>query len=106
MAAPVLAFVIVLVVVSLLARLLRALLHATPLKAPDRLLGAGFGLFRGALLCLLVGVLVGLTPLRKHPAWERSQARPLLASTLQWLQPLLPQDLHRLLEPVIEPTPV
>lgn len=103
LAGPVLAFLAVLVLVSLLARLLRALLHATPLKAPDRLLGAGFGLLRGALLCLLAGVLIGFTPLRKHPAWEQSQARPLLAGTLRWLQPLLPQDLHRLLEPAVEP---
>lgn len=103
LAAPVLAFVLVLVLVSLLARLLRTLLHATPLKGPDRLLGAGFGLLRGALLCLLLGVVIGFTPLRKHPAWEQSQARPLLGGTLRWLQPLLPPDLHRLLEPAADP---
>ena len=110
LAAPVLAFVAVLLLVSLLARLLRTLLHATPLKAPDRLLGAGFGVLRGALICLLLGVLIGFTPLRKHPAWERSQARPLLAGTLRVLQPLLPENLHRLLEPqagfVAEANPV
>ena len=102
LAAIVLAFVLVLLLVSLLARLLRALIHATPLKAPDRLLGSGFGLLRGALLCLLIGVLIGLTPLRSHPAWTQSQARPLLAGALRALGPLLPQDLHRLLDPVIE----
>lgn len=102
LAAVVLAFVLVLVLVSLLARLMRALIHATPLKAPDRLLGSGFGLLRGALLCLLIGVLIGFTPLRQHPAWTKSQARPLLAGTLRALGPLLPQDLHRLLDPVIE----
>lgn len=104
LAAPVLAFVAVLLLVSLLARLLRALIHATPLQAPDRLLGSGFGLLRGLLLCLLIGVLVGFTPLREHPAWTQSQARPLIGSSLRALGPLLPQDLHRLLDPVIERT--
>lgn len=102
LAGIVLAFVIVLLLVGLLARLLRALIHATPLKAPDRLLGSGFGLLRGVLLCLLIGVLIGFTPLRQHPAWTQSQSRPLLAGTLRALGPLLPQDLHRLLDPVIE----
>jgi membrane protein required for colicin V production len=103
LAAPVLSFLLVLVLVSVAARLLRVLLHATPLKGPDRLLGAGFGLVRGALLCLLAGVLIGLTPLRKHPAWEQSQARPLVGGALLWLAPLLPQDLHRLLESAAVP---
>ncbi len=102
LAAIVMAFVLVLLLVSLLARLMRALIHATPLKAPDRLLGSGFGLLRGALACLLIGVLIGFTPARQHPAWTQSQARPLLAATLRALGPLLPQDLHRLLDPVIE----
>jgi uncharacterized membrane protein required for colicin V production len=52
------AFVLILVLVSISARLLRALLHATPLKAVDRLLGSGFGLLRGMLLCLLAAVLM------------------------------------------------
>jgi membrane protein required for colicin V production len=98
LAAIVLAFVLVLVLVSIVARLLRTLIHATPLKFVDRLLGSGFGLLRGLLLCLLVGVLIGFTPLRKHPVWTESQARPLLGSALRALGPLLPQDLHRLLD--------
>jgi membrane protein required for colicin V production len=97
-AAVVLAFVLVLVLCGLAARLLRALLHATPLKAADRLLGSGFGLLRGVLLVLLAAVLIGFTPLRQHPAWTESHARPAAATALQALAPLLPQDLHRLLE--------
>lgn len=98
LAAVVLAFVLVLVMVSILARLLRSLIHATPLKIADRLLGSGFGLLRGLLLCLLAGVLIGFTPLRKHPAWTSSQARPLLGHVLRALAPMLPQDIHRLLD--------
>ena len=98
LAAIVLAFVIVLVLCSIAARLVRALLHATPLKAVDRLLGSGFGLLRGLLLTMLAAVLIGFTPFRKHPAWIESHARPVLAGAFQVLAPLLPQDLHRLLE--------
>ena len=98
LAAIVGAFVLVLVLVSVGARLLRALLHATPLKAVDRLLGSGFGLLRGLLLCLLAGVLIGFLPLRKHPAWTESHARPMIAAALGLLAPLLPENLHQLLQ--------
>jgi len=98
LASVVLAFVLVLALVSVVARLLRSLIHATPLKVADRLLGSAFGLLRGLLLCLLAGVLIGFTPMRKHPAWTSSQARPLLGHVLRALGPMLPQDLHRLLD--------
>lgn len=97
MASLVGAFVLVLVLVSLTARLLRSLIHATPLKGVDRLLGSGFGLVRGGLLCLLAGVLIGLTPMRSHPSWTGSHARPMIAVALQSLQPMLPKNLHHLL---------
>lgn len=99
------AFVLILVLVSISARLLRALLHATPLKADDRLLGSGFGLLRGMLLCLLAAVLIGLSPLRQHPSWEQAHARPLLHAMLTALQPLLPIQIHQLLEPAAAPRP-
>lgn len=97
-ASIVLAFVLVLLVMAVAARLMRALLHSTPLKAADRLLGSGFGLLRGVLLCLLIGMLIAVTPLRGHPSWTESQARPLLAGMLRALGPLLPPDLRRLFE--------
>ena len=49
-----LAFMSALIVWSLLSRLIRMLVHATPLSLPDRLLGAVFGLLRGAVLLLVV----------------------------------------------------
>ena len=99
LAAIVLAFLLVLVLCGLVARLVRVLLHATPLQGIDRLLGAGFGLLRGGLLCLLAAVLVGLTPFKEHPVWKDSLLRPWLAATLHGLAPLLPNDLHRLVAP-------
>ncbi|MCZ8234349.1 MAG: CvpA family protein [Inhella sp.] len=99
LAAPVLAFVLVLVVCAVLARLSRTLVHATPLQGVDRVLGAGFGLVKGLLLILLLAVLIGFTPFVKHPSWRDSLLRPWLGAALQALSPLFPQDLHRLVLP-------
>lgn len=98
LAALVLAFVLILVVCGLSGRLLRLLLHATPLAFADRLLGAGFGLLRGLLLALLAAVLIGFTPIKRHPAWTQSFSRPILHGTLQLAAPLLPASLQGLLE--------
>jgi membrane protein required for colicin V production len=99
LAAPVLAFVMVLAVCAVLARLVRTVVHATPLQGVDRLLGAGFGLVKGLLMVLLLAVLIAFTPLVKHPSWRDSLLRPWLGGALQALSPLFPQDLHRLVLP-------
>jgi len=61
-ASLVLGFILILIVWGLGAKLLRALIHATPLSVFDRLLGAGFGVLRGVLVCLLLVVVVSMTP--------------------------------------------
>ncbi|MCH7345523.1 CvpA family protein [Pelomonas sp. CA6] len=90
----VIGFVLVLVVWGLSARMLRALIHASPLSALDRMGGAAFGLLRAGLLSLLVFVLVGMTPAVNSQAWRDSQLAPWLGVGLQGLRPLLPQALH------------
>lgn len=99
LAAPVLAFVLVLALCAVLARLIRTVVHATPLQGVDRLLGAGLGLLKGLLFVLLLAVLIGFTPFVKHPSWRDSLLRPWLGAALQALSPLFPQDLHRLVLP-------
>ena len=96
-AAFVLAFIAALVVWSLLARLIRLLIHATPLSVPDRLLGAGFGALRGAVLLLAVATVVALTPAAQSTAWRVSKGARWLSQTLQVLKPLLPDTAARLL---------
>lgn len=93
MLALVLGFVAILVVWGLSARLLRALIHATPLSLIDRVLGSGFGLLRGALLCMLAVVLMGMTPLAHSQGWQASQLRPWMQAALQLAAPLLPADM-------------
>jgi membrane protein required for colicin V production len=85
-----LVFVGALIAWAIAARLVRLLLHATPLSAVDRLLGALFGLLRGAVLLLAVAYGVGLTPLAAAPAWKQSLGAGWLNAALRAAAPLLP----------------
>ena len=88
-----LVFVLALIVWALLSRLLRMAIHATPLQLIDRLLGAVFGLLRGAVLLLAVATIVAMTPAVRSPAWQHSLGAAWLAAALQGLKPLLPADI-------------
>jgi membrane protein required for colicin V production len=90
-AAFVTGFVIVLLGCALLARLVRMLVQATPLSLADRVLGAGFGLARGALLLLAVAMVVALTPVASSASWQASAGARWLGAALFGLQPLLPE---------------
>ena len=90
------AFFGVLLIWSLLARLLRALIRATPLTLPDRVLGAGFGLLRGVLLLLVVATLIAFLPaVQRSAAWSQSQGAAWLGLALKALKPMLPPDVAR-----------
>lgn len=103
LAGLVLGFMLVIVVWSLAAKLLRALIHASPLSALDRLGGAGFGLVRGLLVCLLLTVVVSLTPARASPTWQASAAVPWLHGALHAMRPMLPEALNKLIPEVDAP---
>ncbi len=96
-AAFALAFFLALVVWGLLARLVRMLVHATPLSLLDRMLGSGFGVFRGLVLLLAVATVVTLTPAAQSEPWRGSQGAQLLGQALHSLKPLLPDSAARLL---------
>jgi len=67
------------------------------LRAPDRALGAVFGLLRGVCLLLAVTVLVSMTPLRNSVAWKESVGAGFSAAALQGLKPVLPQEFGKYL---------
>lgn len=90
-------FVATLLLWAIANRLLRALIHATPLSVPDRLLGGGFGLLRGALIVLAVATLVSLTPLSASPAWQQSRMARWAGIAIDGLKPLLPPSVERFL---------
>ena len=91
------AFIVTLIVWSLVSRLVRSLIHATPLRPIDRLLGAGFGALRAGLVLLVVAALVGLTPAKRSPAWLASIGARWLDAGLHELKPLVPSDVARFL---------
>lgn len=92
-AAFALVFVLALIVWALASRLLRLVIHATPLQVVDRVLGAGFGLLRGAVLLLALATVVSLTPAARSAAWQHSQGAAWLGAMLQSLKPVLPESL-------------
>jgi membrane protein required for colicin V production len=99
LAAFALSFITVLLLWSLLARLVQLMLHATPLTAIDRLLGAVFGLLRGGVLLLVLGTLLAYTPAVRSQPWQDSHGVGLLKVALDGLRPLLPAPMLRLLPP-------
>ena len=98
-AAFALAFIAALVVWGLLSRLVRSLIHATPLSAIDRLLGAVFGMLRGVILLLLLALAIGHTPAANSPAWRASVGAAWLNIALRALEPLWPAGALKLLPP-------
>jgi len=53
--------------------LLTSLVELAGLGGTTRLLGALFGLVRGALIVAMLAFLVALTPLAEQPAWQGSR---------------------------------
>ena len=90
-------FIIILIVWTIAARVVRMLIHATPLSLIDRLFGAGFGLLRGVLVCLLMVWIVSMTPASASPTWQASKAVPWVESVLSDLHIELPESVNKLI---------
>ena len=69
------------------------LLAKTGLSGPDRLLGALFGLLRGAAIVTVLVVLAGLTPLPANPFWSQSSMLVAFQPAAQLAIAQLPPDL-------------
>jgi membrane protein required for colicin V production len=87
-------FVLVLLLCTLFARMLRALIAATPLSFVDHLLGGVFGVVRGAVILVAVGMLVTLSPYANSTPWKNSHGSLWLGLALEGLKPILPQQLN------------
>jgi membrane protein required for colicin V production len=84
-------FVVVLVISGLTGLLLAKLVKVAGLGAADRLLGALFGLARGAVLVLVLALMAGLTSAPRQPFWRDSVAGAPLAAVASALKPWLPE---------------
>lgn len=93
----VLVFVAALFAGGLIAFVVRKLVAAIGLRPVDRVLGAAFGLARGVVVVLVVGVLVGMTPWRTHDWWQESTGAQVATVSLHGLKPVLPQEFGKYL---------
>jgi membrane protein required for colicin V production len=84
-----------LIVAALLGALLRAAVAAVRLSALDRLLGAGFGFARAALVLGVAVVIASATALPKAGWWKESLLLPWLEAGVAFASPLLPEALAR-----------
>jgi membrane protein required for colicin V production len=90
-------FLSVLLVMSLIAVAASQLIKSAGLSVEDRLLGAVFGLVRGAAVVLVLALLAGATALPRQPVWREAALRPLLElvalGVKGWLPPALAQHI-------------
>jgi membrane protein required for colicin V production len=80
---------------GLLAWVVKKLVDSVGLRPVDRVLGAGFGLARGAVLLLALAVVVSMTPLKDHPQWADARGARVLSATLHEIKPVLPVAVAR-----------
>lgn len=86
----------VLILAALLGALLRALMAAVKLSALDRVLGAGFGFARAALVLGLAVFLASGTAVPTTAWWRHSVLLPWLEAGVAFASPLLPESVTRL----------
>jgi membrane protein required for colicin V production len=89
------AFILALIAWAIATRLITLLIKTSPLRAFDRVLGAGFGFVRGLVVLLVIATAVAFTPWARSQAWQASQGAAWLKATLQALAPVLPTELSR-----------
>lgn len=88
-------FVVTAFAAGLLAWLLKMLIEKVGLRPVDRALGAAFGLMRGAVILLAVTLVVGMTPLKGHEAWQASVGARWLEAGLHVLKGTMPANLAK-----------
>lgn len=99
----VLAFIGTLMASVLLAWLVRKMLASVGLSGLDRLLGAAFGVVRGAIILLAVTTVVLMTPMRSSNVWQQSVCAGVLSTVLKGLKPVLPDELGKFISAAAMP---
>lgn len=94
-----LTFIGVFLAVSVLGWLLRMMVRTADLSSLDRVLGLGVGVLSGALLSTVLVLLLGFTPMRDDPDWNRSLSVSLFNPAADWMRAQLP-EWNNLLRPL------
>ncbi|MCK7593834.1 CvpA family protein [Pseudomarimonas salicorniae] len=84
-------FILVLIVGGLMTWLLTRLVEGTGLSGTDRVLGFGFGVLRGAAVCVVGVLLMGFTALPQRAEWSASPLVAVLQPGAEWLRAWLPE---------------
>jgi membrane protein required for colicin V production len=82
---------------GLVAFLIKNLVNAVGLRPADRMLGAAFGLVRGAVVLLALTVVVGMTPVKSAQVWQESMGAHIATIALVGLKPALPEEFGKYL---------
>ena len=82
---------------ALLAWITKKLVHAVGLKPADRALGGLFGLVRGVVLVLALGVVVHLLAFDRSSWWTESVSGGVTSAALRGLRPALPESVGQYL---------
>ena len=85
-------FVGVLIISKIIAGLLNRFISSVGLSFFDRLLGAVFGLLRGALIVVVMSTLFALTDLPKSSEWKDALTIPAVEMAVGFIKSWLPDD--------------
>ena len=85
-------FLTLFVAVRVLGSLAARALHGIGMGGFDRMLGAGLGLVRAAIIVLVAALIAHLGGFSKHPSWTQALSRPVLEAMVKWAEPYLPEQ--------------
>ena len=95
-------FLIVLVLILLVGKLvtlaLKELINAAGVGLIDRTLGMLFGIARGGLIVVVLGILAAMTSLPKDSAWQKAKTKGFLELGIRTAAPWLPQEIEQRLQ--------
>jgi membrane protein required for colicin V production len=84
-------FIIALMIGAIITHIVSNAIRRTPFSGPDRMLGAGFGLGRGAVLIIAAVMVGGLTVVTEEPWWQESLLIERAEPAAQWARSQLPE---------------
>lgn len=84
-------FLTVLIIGSLISYLVTTMVKKTGLSGTDRIVGAFFGILRGALIVTFAIIAIDFTAYGKATLWQASIVVPHFQGLVDWLQHLMPE---------------